>query len=104
LEAAEGKLFVGMVPKETTEDQLMELFAQVGEVEEVAILRGPQHTSRGLEFSFCSFLPPTKFFFQDVVLSSLETEKTPSWPSKRSMERCLSKFVFFFFFFFFFFR
>jgi len=44
------KLFIGMLAKTTTEDQLREMFAPYGTIEELAILKGSDGASKGCAF------------------------------------------------------
>jgi len=48
--AKEHKLFVGMIPKQATEEDVRQLFSQHGSVLEVHILKSPDGTSRGCGF------------------------------------------------------
>ncbi len=48
--AEEKKLFIGMLSRTTTEDYLRQLFSQFGEVEDAAILRNPDGSSKGCGF------------------------------------------------------
>jgi len=46
----ENKLFVGMIPRNVTENDLRELFSKYGEVDEITILRGQDGNSKGCAF------------------------------------------------------
>lgn len=46
----ENKLFVGMLPKTVTAEELQAVFTPYGTVVDLNILRGPQHASRGSAF------------------------------------------------------
>eukprot|EP01065_Artemidia_motanka_P023756 TRINITY_DN2841_c0_g2_i1.p1 TRINITY_DN2841_c0_g2~~TRINITY_DN2841_c0_g2_i1.p1 ORF type:complete len:599 (+),score=218.77 TRINITY_DN2841_c0_g2_i1:126-1799(+) len=50
LEEKEPKLFVGMVPYKSSEDDIRAVFGHYGEIAEVALLRGPNGQSRGCAF------------------------------------------------------
>ena len=49
-ERLEHKLFVGMVPKTATEDDVMRVFAPFGRVEEIMIHRGVDGMPKGAAF------------------------------------------------------
>ena len=44
----ERRLFVGMLSRDLTEDDVRHMFAQFGPVEDVSILRNAQGTSKGV--------------------------------------------------------
>ncbi|KAK4779813.1 hypothetical protein SAY87_015919 [Trapa incisa] len=50
LERLEHKLFVGMLPKNVSEEEVSALFSNYGTVKDMHILRGSQHTSKGCAF------------------------------------------------------
>jgi len=47
---SEHKLFIGMVPKSATEEQLRGIFDQYGPIQELTILHGPDGISKGCGF------------------------------------------------------
>lgn len=49
-EVAETRLFVGRLPRDSTEEDLRELFAPYGHIEEISILYGPSGEHRGCAF------------------------------------------------------
>ncbi|KAI0530784.1 hypothetical protein KFK09_000332 [Dendrobium nobile] len=58
------KLFVGMLPKNVTDDDVTALFSKYGNVKDLQILRGSQQTSKG-----CAFL---KYETKEQALAALE--------------------------------
>ncbi|KAI4329748.1 hypothetical protein MLD38_028096 [Melastoma candidum] len=64
LERLEHKLFVGMLPKNVTEDEVSEVFSEYGNIKDLHILRGSQKTSKG-----CAFI---KYETKEQALSALE--------------------------------
>lgn len=43
----EHKLFVGMLPKNVTDAEMIDLFSKYGNIKDLQILRGSQQTSKG---------------------------------------------------------
>ncbi|KAJ3683775.1 hypothetical protein LUZ60_014002 [Juncus effusus] len=64
LERLEHKLFIGMLPKTVTDEELSDLFSKYGNIKDLQILRGSQQTSKG-----CAFL---KFETKEQALAALE--------------------------------
>ncbi|MBA0833476.1 hypothetical protein Goarm_005915 [Gossypium armourianum] len=64
LERLEHKLFVGMLPKNVSEDEVSALFSKYGTLKDLQILRGSQQTSKG-----CAFL---KYETKEQALAALE--------------------------------
>lgn len=50
LERLEHKLFVGMLPKNVSDAELLALFSQYGTIKDLQIIRGSQQTSKGCAF------------------------------------------------------
>ncbi|CAK9175884.1 unnamed protein product [Ilex paraguariensis] len=65
LERLEHKLFVGMLPKNVSDADLLALFSQYGSIKDLQILRGYQQTSKG-----CAFL---KYETKEQALEAIET-------------------------------
>ncbi|KAJ1435715.1 RNA-binding domain superfamily [Sesbania bispinosa] len=64
LERLEHKLFIGMLPKSVSEDEVSALFSKYGTIKDLQILRSPQQTSKG-----CAFL---KYETKEQALAALE--------------------------------
>ncbi|KAL8548505.1 hypothetical protein ACS0TY_007707 [Phlomoides rotata] len=64
LERLEHKLFVGMLPKNVTDDEVSTLFSEYGTIKDLQLLRGYQQTSKG-----CAFL---KFETKEQALAAIE--------------------------------
>ncbi|XP_039036800.1 RNA-binding protein BRN1-like isoform X2 [Hibiscus syriacus] len=64
LERLEHKLFVGMLPKNVSEDEVSALFSKYGTIKDLQILRGSEQTSKG-----CAFL---KYEAKEQALEALE--------------------------------
>jgi RNA recognition motif-containing protein len=60
----ENKLFIGMLPKTATEEQLHDMFVKFGDLREVHIIRGPEGSSKG-----CAFV---KFVERESALFAIE--------------------------------
>ncbi|KAG2330761.1 hypothetical protein Bca4012_019629 [Brassica carinata] len=65
LERLEHKLFVGMLPKNVSEAELLSLFSKYGSIKDLQILRGAQQTSKG-----CAFL---KYETKEQAVSAMES-------------------------------
>ncbi|KAL0684147.1 hypothetical protein Bca4012_050995 [Brassica carinata] len=65
LERLEHKLFVGMLPKNVSEAELLSLFSKHGAIKDLQILRGAQQTSKG-----CAFL---KYETKEQAVSAMES-------------------------------
>lgn len=59
----ENKLFVGMLPKTFTENELHQMFVPFGELKEVHIIRGPEGSPKG-----CAFV---KFIDRDAAINAI---------------------------------
>ncbi|KAI4326477.1 hypothetical protein MLD38_031789 [Melastoma candidum] len=64
LERLEHKLFVGMLPKNVTEDEVSKVFSEYGNIKDMHILRVSQKTSKG-----CAFI---KYETKEQAISALE--------------------------------
>ncbi|XP_075483369.1 RNA-binding protein BRN1-like isoform X1 [Primulina tabacum] len=64
LERLEHKLFIGMLPKNVSDADILTLFSEYGGIKDLQILRGSQQTSKG-----CAFL---KFETKEQALSAIE--------------------------------
>ncbi|XP_051118876.1 RNA-binding protein BRN1-like isoform X2 [Andrographis paniculata] len=64
LERLEHKLFVGMLPKNVSDDEVSTIFSEYGTITDLQILRGSPQTSKG-----CAFL---KFETKEQALAAIE--------------------------------
>jgi CUG-BP- and ETR3-like factor len=65
LERLEHKLFVGMLPKNVTDDEMTDLFSQYGNIKDLQILRGSQQASK----AGCAFL---KYETKEQAVAAIE--------------------------------
>lgn len=66
----ETRLFVGRLPRDSTEEDLRELFAPYGQIEEITILYGPSGEHRG-SYQISSTSPSlSSFIFHSRFLNS----------------------------------
>ncbi|KAG8370677.1 hypothetical protein BUALT_Bualt13G0008200 [Buddleja alternifolia] len=64
LERLEHKVFVGMLPKNVSDDEVSALFSEYGAIKDLQILRGAQQTNKG-----CAFL---KFETKEQAVAAIE--------------------------------
>ncbi|XP_076898666.1 RNA-binding protein BRN2-like [Bidens hawaiensis] len=65
LERLEHKLFIGMLPKNVSEEEVLALFSKHGTLKDLQILRGSQQTSKG-----CAFV---KYETKEQAVSAIES-------------------------------
>ncbi|EPS62944.1 hypothetical protein M569_11844, partial [Genlisea aurea] len=75
LERLEHKLFVGMLPKNVSDAEVLALFSDHGSIKDLQILRGSQQTSKG-----CAFI---KFETKEQAVAAIEALN-----GKHKMEGC----------------
>ena len=100
----ENKLFVGMIPEGTTEDELRRLFEQYGEVKEVVIIKSGDAVTKG--YGFCRYTTRKgalsaiqgmngKTFLHVIAIIPTKCRKHPSrWLSSLQIPLTRSKCVF----------
>ena len=69
--AEDRKLFVGMISRSLTEDQLRAMFEPYGEIEDLTILRNQDQTSRG-----CAFVKYSQSSEAEEAVSALHHSQT----------------------------
>ena len=90
VDSEQGKLFVGGIPWETTEDRLKDYFQTYGEVREVVIMKD-RATGRSRGFGFVLFADPE---VADRVVEEKHTIDGRQVPKARSLYRNVQNFMF----------